>query len=321
MLKNIKNPINDLIDEYNSKNIEKYDFIDKMHKYNKSLFYISNRIKNTDIQKIEIFDDLLIFTTRRIGIKLAFTGVDRRGVPFDLINFGQYEKEDEPVLFSLVKKSKVILDVGANLGWYSILFSKLNPRSLIYSFEPIQETYNYLITNLTLNHCSNVNHYQVGLKEKKGVADYYYFPEGSVLASERNVIECNKARKVSCNVEKLDDFANSAGIDHSIDLIKCDVEGAEKLVIEGGLDSIRKGLPALFIELFERWTQKFKYHPNELISLLGNLGYKCFMYIQDSLEEFTEYKELEDERLNFFFLHPIKHKEVINEFAIAEIRD
>lgn len=311
----MKNPILELVDEYKAKQIEKYDYIDKMHKYNKSLSYLSNRIKDTDVQKIEVLDDILIFTTRRMGIKLAFRGLDRRGVPFDLINFGEYEKEDEPVLFSLVKRSKVILDVGANLGWYSILFSKLNPQSLIYSFEPIQETYDYLVTNLTLNSCSNVKHYQIGLKDKKGVADYYYFPEGSVLASEKNVIECNKAKILSCNVEKLDGFAHSVGIKHSIDLIKCDVEGAEKLVVEGGLDSIKKGTPALFIELFERWTQKFEYHPNELIALLGEIGYKCFMYHQDNLEEFKEYRELENERLNFFFLHPNKHQEIIDSFS------
>lgn len=311
----MKNPINDLIREYNSKVIGKYDFIDKMHKYNKSLFYISNRIKDTDIQKIEILNDLLIFTTRRMGIKLAFSGIDRRGVPFDLINFGEYEKEDEEILNALIEKSHIIFDIGANIGWYSILFSKKNLESIIYSFEPIEETYDYLVTNLVLNQCTNVKHFNIGLKERNGIADYYYFPEGSVLASEKNVIDCSKAKKISCCVKKLDDFAKEMKISDGIDLIKCDVEGAEKLVVEGGLEIIKNSLPALFIELFERWTQKFGYHPNELIYLLSTIGYQCYIYIQGTLIELKEYKELEDERLNFFFLHPAKHKDIIRKFC------
>lgn len=311
-----KNPITNLARDYSAGKLEKYEYIDRMHKFNKSLSYIANRIKDTDIQKIEIVDDLLIFTTRRMGIKMAFHGLDRRGVPFDMINFGEYEVEDEQVLHFIVSNSKTIFDIGANIGWYSILFSKINPSSLIYSFEPIGETYKYLVTNTVLNQSLNVNLYNLGLKDSAGLAKYYYFPEGSVLASERNVIESSKAKTVLCPVSTLDSFVETQlRKDENIDFIKCDVEGAEKMVVEGGIGVISQMLPALFIELFAKWTQKFGYHPNDLIRRLSSLGYKCYMYLDDTLQEFSTYREIEGERLNFFFLHPSKHKKVIDKFG------
>ncbi|QZA59160.1 FkbM family methyltransferase [Candidatus Rhabdochlamydia porcellionis] len=306
-----KNPIEELVSAYKEKKIVKYDYIGQMQSFNKTLFYLSKRLKNTDIHKIEIQDDLLLFTTRKDHIKLVFNGLDRRGVPFDILNFDCYEKEDEEVLFSLLKKNAVILDIGANIGWYSLLFSKRLPQSKIYAFEPIQDTYKNLVTNINLNKSDNIFSFNIGLSEKKGSLTYYYFPEGSVLASEKNLINCSKAKPITCQVDTLDTFASAQKLNR-LDFIKCDVEGAEFSVIKGGLGLIKKFLPILFVELFERWTLQFNYHPNHVIYFLKTLGYKCFLANEDRLEICPVYKETEEERLNFFFLHSLKHRDLIN---------
>jgi FkbM family methyltransferase len=309
-----KNLIEELVSIYKEKKIEKYDYIDKMQSFNKTLFYFSERLKNTDIEKIEIQDDLLLFTTRKDNIKLVFNGLDRRGVPFDILNFDYYEQEDENVLFNLLEDDAVILDVGANIGWYSMLFSKRFPLSKIYSFEPIQDTYKYLVTNITLNHASNVFPFNIGLSEKEGSSTYFYFPGGSVLASEKNLIQCSKAQETVCKVDVLDKFITTQKIDR-IDLIKCDVEGAELFVIKGGTSSINKFLPIIFIELFERWTVQFNYHPNDVIQMLNEAGYECFLANRDKLEKCPLYKESKEERLNFFFLHGTKHRNLIDKMS------
>lgn len=309
-----KNPIDELVSLYRKGKIGKYDYIDKMHALNKTLYYISERLKDTDIEKIEVQNDVLLFTTRTDGIKLIFNGLDRRGVPFDILNFEYYEKEDENVLFSLLDHDAVILDAGANIGWYSLLFSKRLPQSTIYSFEPIEETYKYLVQNIAQNNARNVFPFNFGLSEKKGSLPFYFFPGGSVLASAKNLIDCPKAKEISCQVETLDDFVCLTNID-KLDLIKCDVEGAELSVIKGGTCSIKKLLPILFIELFERWAIQFNYHPNDVIHLLNDLGYECFMANRNRLELCPAYRETEDERLNFFFLHTQKHKKLITKLS------
>lgn len=305
-----KNPIEELSILYKNRKIEKYNYINQMHVFNKNLFYIAERIKNTDIQKIEIQDDLLLFTTRRDNLKFAFNGLDRRGAPFDILNFDSYEKEDEQMILRFLKEGDLILDIGANIGWYSILFSKKFPQATIYSFEPIHETYKYLITNLMLNKANNVFPLNIGISEKDSFSTYYYFPEGSVLASERNLIECSKAKKTTCKVTSLDTFINEQNI-NKIDFIKCDIEGAELSAITGGIHAIKRFLPIMLIELFERWTLQFGYHPNDVIHLLNQLGYECFLANKNQLENCPIYKETEDERLNFFFLHKEKHRELI----------
>lgn len=309
-----KNLIEELVSIYRDRRIEKYEYIDKMQSFNKTLFYLSERLKNTDIERIEIQDGLLLFTTRKDNIKIVFNGLDRRGVPYDILNFDYYEQEDEDVLFNLLEDDAVILDVGANIGWYSLLFSKRLPRSKIYSFEPIHDTYKYLITNLTLNHASNVFPFNIGLSEKEGSLTYFYFPGGSVLASEKNLIQCQKAQETVCKVDFLDKFISTQKIDR-LDLIKCDVEGAELSVIKGGINSIKKFLPVIFIELFERWTLQFNYHPNDVISILNEAGYECFLANKDKLERCPMYKETKEERLNFFFLHGEKHRNLINKMS------
>lgn len=310
-----ENPMQELVSMYQNGIIEKYDFIDKMQSFNKTLFYISERLKHTDIGEIQIRDGLLLFTTRKDNINLVFNGLDRRGVPFDILNFSNYEAEDEEILFSLLDNDAVILDIGANIGWYSLLFSKRRPQSRIYAFEPIADTYRYLVANLTLNGTSNVNSFNFGLSEKTGSLTYYYFPGGSVLASEKNLINCSKAKKVACKVDSLDHFISAQEID-KIDLIKCDVEGAELSVIKGGFNSIGKFLPVIFMELFERWSLQFNYHPNDVINLLSNIGYQCFLANNLNKLDFCPiYKETKEERLNFFFLHSEKHKDLINKMS------
>jgi FkbM family methyltransferase len=299
---------------YRERKIEKYEYIDKMQSFNKTLFYLSERLKNTDITKIEIQDGLLLFTTRKDNIKLVFNGVDRRGVPFDILNFAHYEQEDESVLFSLLEADSVILDIGANIGWYSLLFSKRLPKAKIFSFEPINETYKYLITNLTLNNAHNVSSFNIGLSEKEGSSTYFYFPGGSVLASEKNLIQSTKAKETICKVDTLDRFISSHSIE-KLDLIKCDVEGAELAVINGGISSIKKFLPIIFIELFERWTIQFNYHPNDVIRILNEIGYECFLANGDKLDACPVYKESKEERLNFFFLHSVKHSHLIGKLS------
>lgn len=312
-----KNLIEELVSMYKGKKIEKYAYIDKMQSFNKTLFYLSERLKDTDIERIEIQDGLLLFTTRKDNIKLVFNGVDRRGAPFEILNFDYYEKEDQTVLFNLLENDAVILDIGANIGWYSLLFAKRLPESKVYSFEPIQDTYKYLTKNIILNGAENVFCFNIGLSEKEDSLTYYYFPGGSVLASEKNLIDCPKAQETVCTVDVLDKFVASQKID-KIDLIKCDVEGGELSVIKGGINSIKKFLPIIFIELFERWAVQFNYHPNEVIRILNEVGYGCFLANGDKLESCPMYKESKEERLNFFFLHSKKHSDLINKMTLYE---
>ena len=104
-----------------------------------------------------------------------------------------------------------------------------------------------------------------------------------------------------------------------IDFIKLDVEGAEIFALRGGLKSIEKHKPILFVEMLRKWAAKYGYHPNEIIGMLEQVGYICcFACELDSALRLTRLETMTDQtqETNFFFLHKEKHKAQIQRLAI-----
>ncbi len=305
------NPLVRLIEKYRRKKLDVYDFINKMNKYNKILYTYSRYLKNTDIERIEINDDRIIFTTRKDHIKLLFDGTDMRGVPFEILNWGEYEKEERKIYDKIITDEMIIFDVGANMGWYSILFSKKSNNSVIHSFEPIETTYKHCIENVKINNLKNVHVNKIGLSNKVGKETFFYSPETSVLTSSKNIINYNNMNKISCFITTLDSYVEKFKI-NCIDFIKCDVEGAELFVLKGGLQSIRNFQPILFLELFHEWTKRFGYHPSEVFDLLLSIGYEAYLPINGKLELTKDYIGQDFDKQNYFFLQKKKHQKIIN---------
>jgi hypothetical protein len=88
-----------------------------------------------------------------------------------------------------------------------------------------------------------------------------------------------------------------------LDFIKIDVEGAEKLVIDGGINTIKSLKPIIYCELLRKWSAKFGYHPQDVVKLLAEIGYKCF-YL-DGENELQRIYEIDDQtsQTNFLFIY------------------
>jgi len=66
-----------------------------------------------------------------------------------MLDFGNYEPQLSEWISSILSNGDVIFDIGAEIGWYSLLLSKRFPKSKIYSFEPIDELFQILNKNIT----------------------------------------------------------------------------------------------------------------------------------------------------------------------------
>ncbi|WP_133013305.1 FkbM family methyltransferase [Marinomonas flavescens] len=289
--------------------ISKSQYISKMYTENHNLlFEYSEFIKNKDIQLIEISDNSVVMTTRELGIKMICNRFDERIAPIEILNFGQYEKEDSDMIFQLINDNDTVFDIGGNMGWYSIALSKAKKNLDIYTFEPIPKSYESLVVNAKLNR-SEINIYNIGLSDKKQELTFYYHKEGSGNASSAIMNEDRENIEVRCQVEKLDDFFKDNNLD-KLDFIKCDVEGAELLTFKGAVETISKQKPIVFTEMLRKWAAKFNYHPNEIINLFSEMGYRCF-FVSNGL--LNELKEMTDDTIetNFFFLHTEKHSKEI----------
>ena len=308
------NLFSEIEEEFKEGKIDFYEFLEKNHSYNKLLYLFSRRLKKSGISEIEINENNVIFTTKILNLKLIFNGKDRRGVPFELLNFGTYEEKEVELIQRISTGVGLHIDIGANIGWFSLILGKSYPNARIISFEPIKESFNYLISNLTVNNIKNVETYCKAVMEKSGTVKFFFSPESSVLSSAENILSYEKASEVLVESVTIDEFLSERD-QVNVEMLKCDVEGAEYNVILGGINMIKKSTPVIILELFHEWSKKFNYHPNEVLNFLLNLGYEAFLPLNEGLEKVISYIPEDFSRQNYFFLHKVKHADLIQKFA------
>jgi FkbM family methyltransferase len=301
--------LNEIKAKYVDGLIGKAEYIREMHKRHACLFEYSEFIKDTDISKIEITDDSVVMTSRAKNIKLICDKKDERIIPIEILNLGSYEENILAMVIKLIDDNHTVLDIGANIGWYTINISKSIRNVNIFSFEPIPKTFKYLQKNLEINDISHVKAFNFGFSSEEEDLIFYYYEECSGNASLANLSQTNNVEKIVCRVRKMDNFVNEYHL--KVDFIKCDVEGAELFVFQGGIETIKKHKPIIFSEMLRKWTAKFNYNPNAIIRLLSEIGYRCFVATGESLKEFVAMDEQTVET-NFFFLHTEKHEVKIN---------
>ena len=299
--------------KYQKGEITKDVYINEMYNYHRILFNYSEFICNNDIKKIEILDNKVIMTSRKLEIKIICKKDDERIPPIETLNFKNYEQNDADMLYSLMKDNFTIFDVGANIGWYSIGLSKFRKNIEVFAFEPIPNTYRDLERNVILNKTKNIHIFNYGLSDKNDDLPFYYYPECSANASSALMKESDNLQIIKCKVMTLDKFVKDNKI-KKIDFIKCDVEGGEFFVFKGGERSIEKFKPIIFSEMLRKWSAKFGYHPNKIIKLLKEKGYLCFIVSNNKLKEIKKITENTIET-NFFFLHNQKHSSQILKYG------
>lgn len=300
--------------QFTSGEIDKATYIrDMYNNFHSKLFDYSFYLQNTNIKRIEIEDQSLIMTTRNRGIKIICESGDFRIAPIEILNFIDYELEDSNMMENLFSDGDTFFDIGANIGWYAINMAISKLASTIYCFEPIPKTFRSLINNININGLLNVKPYNFGFSSRSGDFNFYYYPEGSGNASSANLTGRNDVQSVKCKVLTLDEFSAKNGA--KVDFIKCDVEGAELMVFQGGAETILRDKPIVFSEILRKWSAKFHYDPNDIFKMFTQFGYQAFTAAGGRLKPFSRMNELTLET-NFFFLHGEKHSRLINEFSL-----
>jgi len=297
--------------KYLNGEIEKHRYMEEMFETHRHLFEYPTLIKNSPIQKIEINNEEVIFTIHNANnsIMICCDEKDAYSLSMTFLNFSAYEADESDMILKLIKPGDVVFDIGANIGWYTLNVLLKHKGTSVYSFEPIKSSYQYLKKNLTLNHQKTDKIYNIGLSDENKTVKFFFDTECTTASSMVNLREDKDTVMVECEVKRLDDVFPSFGINR-LDFIKCDVEGAEKFVFEGGIKTIRKYKPIIFSEMLRKWSKKFGYHPDDIIHLLADIGYHCYGYITSKIEKIDSVTP-ELETTNFFFFQETKHKKTI----------
>lgn len=292
---------------------EKYRYTKDMFEAHKLLFEYPQLIKNTPVKKVEINGDQVVFTIHNAGkdILMCCDTKDINSMPLSCINFAVYDETEEmEMVMKLIKSKDVVFDVGSNIGWYAINILLARKDTIVYCFEPIKSSYSYLIKNFKLNNLKADKAYNCGLSDENKKVKFYFDIECAMASSMSNLRK-NKATMTELRqVKRMDDFVSKLPSFKKLDFIKCDVEGAELLVFRGGLETIKKFQPIIFTEMLRKWSKKFGYHPDDIINLLGSLGYCCYGYVRNKIKR-IDCVGPELATTNFFFFHEEKHKKII----------
>jgi len=209
----------------------------------------------------------------------------------------------------VVKPGHVVVDLGANIGYFTLLAAKLVGKDgKVFSFEPEPRNFEYLKTNLALNHYSHASAYQKAVSDQNGKTKLYIcaYDSGHHTINQPEGIELyrqgrtGETREIEIEVVTLDSFLEDKT--EKIDAIKIDVEGAEALAIRGMQRLLKENHKVkIFLEFFPLLIKGMGSSPQDLVELLmKDLGFSVFAIgsdysISDSktdLLKITKYEQL-----------------------------
>lgn len=227
----------------------------------------------------------------------------RRSVPVLLVADGAYERLEMHLVIAAASTSEHFLDIGANVGYYSLAVASSHSNLRVSSFEPNPDTFELLRGNIERSSlASRVAAYNFGLDSISRDDAVLYVPPatGSGGASLVDLHpEEGPARLKNVELRSLDSLV----LDPVPDLMKIDVEGAELGVVHGAMKCIDRTRPTIFIELLRKWMRPYGTHPQDVLALLLGMGYRAYAIGHDGLREIEEVDETTQEK-DFLFIHP-----------------
>jgi FkbM family methyltransferase len=187
----------------------------------------------------------------------------------------RYERATTELFKEVLQPGMVFVDVGANIGYFSLLAAKLvGPDGKVYAFEPEPGNHGLLRKNIELNSYSNVQTIQKAVSDKSESTLLFLSALDTGSHSLYSEAARGKQESVEITTTSIDEFLESEGWP-GIDLMKIDVEGAELGVLEG-MGSLVERFPALklIVEYCPFLIQSTGANPSDLLTKLTSLGFR-----------------------------------------------
>ncbi len=167
---------------------------------------------------------------------------------------GSYDFEKQVVLREIVRPGDVVYDIGAHVGYFSIIFGKLvGATGAVYAFEPVEENYNFILQHIAINKLTNVWATNAGIAASSGTACF-------ATLNHTATYHRTDSGPVRVSVYNLEEYVRDNRLP-APDLIKMDIEGEEMYVIPSILDFVVRHRTKLLIST----------HDNGSAGVLGKL--------------------------------------------------
>ena len=207
------------------------------------------------------------------------------GINYDLFLYKKREPlcTDFLIHSSILKEGDAVLDIGANVGYYVLIESKMVGKTgRVYAVEPVTSTFELLKNNLHLNNLTNVSPFNFAFGEKDGESEIYVCNESNLCAMNKNAVGGKIVRVQKVPLVTVDTFFKDKP---SPKLIRMDVEGYEYQIFKGMPETL-KGNTRIFMELHYGPPFISIEKMNEFFRLLEENKYRVrFAVFEDKVED------------------------------------
>lgn len=269
--------------------------------YIKSLISILNHPNNSD-KKIKTLFKLLFWKVNQIFFHvpaiveltqnrkcICYTDSSNGGL---VVYSKLFDYSEMTYLLKKLKPEDTFIDVGANIGVYTLLASSVITKGMIHAFEPYGQSKQRLLENLRLNDVTNVQVVEKIVSDKTG---YEYL--GIEKESEINhIIYSHDDKKIKISSITLDDYIFKNKI-NKVSILKIDVEGAEMKVLKGIEKNIQKGkIQRILLEL-NRNNQFFGTSNRDIIDWLKLRGYRISLFTEYGMQQIIKSNSIDNNQI------------------------
>lgn len=182
--------------------------------------------------------------------------------------------EEFNLIKNLVKKQDQVFDIGANMGFYSIWFSKfISLGGNIHSFEPDKNNFNRLVKNISINNNSGI--FKLNNNAVSDINGELYFSIG--LDGENHILKERLVSGTKIDSMTLDKYCNDHQIE-KLSYVKIDVEGFEYAVLKGAETLLsKKKIAVLQLEINQTIHNSGK-NIKDILDLIQKYNYKLCCY-------------------------------------------
>lgn len=223
---------------------------------------------------------------------------------------GHKKFEYSTIFIDLIPQISNFYDIGANIGYYSLLASKLNPSMRITSFEPANGPHFYLEKNVEINHAENVTVEKLALSGSTGEIQFNEVRNSKYSYLKYNLSgEGNTGSKTSeksfvtykVRTTTLDNYMESIHQSTPLDLIKIDTEGSEHIILRNATMVLSENKPIIICETMYNVIEE------DLEEIMRNYNYEFYNHTSTGLIKVkTLHRQFDNGVRNCFFVHPDK---------------
>ncbi len=177
-----------------------------------------------------------------------------------------------------LRDDAVVLDIGANLGWYSLLLARRCPRARIHAFEPEPRNLALLRDNLQRNGIQNVAVHGAAVAERSGAMKFYPYPDKNM--GRHSLVPMEGLAPILVPVITVDDFMHELRMDPAaVQFVKIDVEGYELPALLGA-SRLLAANPVILAEFAPKYIRRAGTDPAEFLALMQDAGFRAFECIE-----------------------------------------